>query len=215
MTRKLAVITAVLVLQAGVVIGLDGVAGAVPPPLVGTVTCSSFVGTGTLSPSLTVGGGAGGIKITFKGKATGCVGVSTRLLAPVTVSKGTVTGSGYFTGTAASKCANFQGLAPLLVNVGNIKMKVKWKLTNNAAVLPSKVVYSATPAPDYSNLAVPFIMPLNLGLVPPLGGGVTATAVGGSYAASLVQNTLMNITAPAADCPVASPFAFATGSLAF
>jgi hypothetical protein len=215
MTRKLGIVAAVVVLQAGVVVGLGGEAWAVPPPLVGTVTCSAFVGTGTLHPKLTVAGGPGGIKITFKGTATGCVGVSTRLLAPVTVSSGTVTGSGYFTGITASKCANFQGLAPPLVTVGNIKMKVRWTLTNGAAVQKSKVVYSASPAPDYSNLAVPLNMPLNLGRVPPLGGGKTTTVVGGSYAGSVVQNTLMNIAAGVVPCPVGPLFAFATGTLAF
>ena len=168
--------------------------------------CSHFVGTGTLSPKLTAVG-TSGIKITFTGTATGCVGLNKRnnLGPAVTIVKGTVKGSGYFTGALAAKCANFEGAAPL-DKVGRITMSVVWTVVG-PAVQPSAVTYNAG---IYHDPLVPLAMDLQIGR--PL----TPTVVGpGSFAGSLIQHMIMKITTVAAHCPVGPAFVFPAGVLRF
>jgi hypothetical protein len=211
MIRRLAVVSAFVVLQAGVLFGVSGEASAAPV-LVGHVTCSIFKGTGKFSPGLTTAGSAGGVKITAKGKFAGCTGGSITISSVThTVTGGSATiNDWYFTGTTASKCADFQGAVPV-DKVGLIKMTVKWTLTPPLVVAPSHVKYSAG---TYSAVTPPFgPMALDLGAAatPP-----STTSITGSYAAdALTQNTLMNIPTPPAGCPVGPAFTWPSGGMAF
>jgi hypothetical protein len=211
MIRRLAVVSAFVVLQAGFLFGVSGDASA-SPVLVGHVSCSTFTGAGKFSPGLTTAGSAGGVKITVKGKIFGCTGGSITIGSTTyTVTGGSATiNDWYFTGTTGSKCANFQGAVPL-DKVGLIKMKVKWTLSPPLVVAPSHVKYSAG---TYSAVTPAFgPMALDLGSLatPP-----STTSITGSYAADfLTQNTLMNIPTPPAGCPVGPAFAFPTGAMAF
>jgi hypothetical protein len=209
MFRKIACIAAVLSLQAGIVIALGGVADAGPVPLIGNVLCSSFVGHGKFNPGLTSSGSPGGVKITFSGKLTGCAG-SPKLPtgAPVTIKKGIVTAGsgGFFTGATASKCGLFEGAAPADA-VGTITMTVKWKTVPAMSVAPSVVTYNPGPytAPTSATLN------LEMGVVPG-----TPTTVTGSFAGSVVQDTMMDIPVPAsAPCPVGPAFHFNLGKAQF
>lgn len=212
MLRKLALWTSPAVLAAGLVIGMGGTASAMPLPLTGHVTCSTFIGKGKFGPGLTANGTSSVVKIAFKGKASACTGGSFVSTTGVvyTVTSAKVVGAGYFVGTPASSCGDFEGAVPL-DHVGVIKMKVAWKLTPPLSVAPSIVTYG--PTTSYSATTPPLgPMSLDLGVLatPP-----TATTVTGSYAGSTAQNTLMNIPTPPGGCPVGPPWAFATGSLAF
>jgi len=207
MFRKLAVVSAVVALEVGLVVGLSGVASAAPA-LSGNVSCASFVGTGTFGPGLTVAGSPGGVKITYKGTLSGCTGGSINYAGAIhTVTGGRVKGSGYFTGVTGSKCANFQGAIPV-DNVGKIKMKVNWTLSPPLVVAPSKVTYGV--GGPYKAPVAGVTMSLEMGAVP-----VTPTVVAGSYAGSIVQDTVMGITVPLAGCPVGPPFVFPVGTMTF
>jgi hypothetical protein len=85
MIRKLAGVSAFVVLQAGLVVGIGGTAEALPVLGPGHVSCSTFAGAGKINPKITPTGSAGGMKISFKGKAFGCTGYS------VTISSTTYT----------------------------------------------------------------------------------------------------------------------------
>jgi len=207
MFRKLATVLAVVVFEAGLVVALSGVASATPA-LTGNVSCSSFAGTGTFGPKLTVVGSAGGVKITYKGTLSACTGGSISIGGAIhTVTGGRVKGSGYFTGITGSKCANFQGAIPA-DSVGKIKMKVKWTLSPPLVVAPSNVTYGL--GGPYKAPVAGVTMSLEMGAVP-----VTPTVVTGSYGGSIVQDTVMGITVPLAGCPVGPPFAFPVGSMKF
>lgn len=206
--RKPAAVLAVVLVEVGLVVGLSGVAGATPA-LSGHVTCSSFVGKGTFGPKLTLAGSPGAVKITFKGKLSGCTGGSIHYAGAIhTVTGGKVSGSGFFNGAAASKCANFQGVVPI-DTVGTIKMKVMWKLSPPLAVAPSNVTYGSAPG-TYSAPVAGVTMSLQLGAVPG-----TQTTVAGSYAGSAVQDTVMGVTVPVTGCPVGPAFIFPTGTMMF
>ncbi len=112
----------------------------------------------------------------------------------------------YFTGTTASKCSNFEGAAPL-DSVGKIKMTVKWTLSPPVTVAPSHVTYNTGP---YKAPVTATTMALELGAVP-----LTPTTVTGSFAGSVVQDTLLNITVPTTGCPVGPVFSFPSGTLKF
>lgn len=210
MLRKLAVVTASIALGAGLVVGVGGTSGAVPPPppLTGHVTCS-FTGNGKIHPKLTTAGSPGGVKITFKGKAFGCTGGSISAGGAVhTVTAGVVKGSGYISGVTGSKCANFEGAAPV-DTMGTIKMTVKWILSPAITVALSHVTYGL--GGPYSAPVAGTTMSLTLGN-PTVG---VVYGVTGSYAGSLIQSTVMHVTVPLAGCPVGVPFNFPTGTLAF
>ena len=112
----------------------------------------------------------------------------------------------YFTGTSGSKCSNFEGAAPADA-VGKIKMTVQWNLSPPATVAPSHVTYTAGP---YTAPVTGTTMALELGAVP-----LTPTAVTGSFAGSLVQDTLLDVTVPTTGCPVGPTFSIPTGTLKF
>ncbi|HXQ61106.1 MAG TPA: hypothetical protein VN796_02160 [Acidimicrobiales bacterium] len=207
MSRKLATVIAIVVCQVGFIVGVSGVAAAAPA-LSGNVTCSSFVGTGTFGPKLTLVGSPGGVKITYKGTLSACTGGSINFGGAIhTVTGGRVKASGYFTGVTGSKCANFQGAIPA-DSVGKIKMKVTWTLSPPLAVVPSKVTYGL--GGPYKAPVAGVTMSLEMGAVP-----VTPTVVAGSYAGSIVQDTVMGITVPLAGCPVGPPFVFPVGTMTF
>jgi len=206
MTRKVAIVTAAILVQAGVIIGVGGTAWAVSP-LTGTTNCANFFGTGTFTPKLSATGHGTTVKITFRGTVNGCVGpVQINGAGPlVTIVKGYVTGSGLFEhGATAPKCTSFEGLVPI-DKVDKITMAVRWVLSGGPAVANSNVTYSFGP---YRAPVGGGKMHLDLGAPP-----FTPTAVAGSFAGSLVQNTLMKIvTAP---CPVGPAFAFPAGTMRF
>jgi hypothetical protein len=206
MMRTLAVVSAFVVLQAGLVVGIGGTAEAVTILGPGHVNCSTFTGAGKINPKITPAGSNGGMKISFKGKAFGCTGYSITIGGTTyTVVSASVKGSGYFSGTTGSKCSNFEGAVPV-DTVGSIKMTVKWHMSPSLAVAPSRVkytgTYSATPAAD-----------LDLGAA---ATPATTTAVTGSFPLDgPTQNTLMDITAAACPTTIGPPFTFPTGTLSF
>ena len=208
MFRRFAFVAAFVALQAGLIVGISGVADAAPA-LTGHVHCS-LVGSGKFNPGLTATGSAGGVKISVTAKVIQCTGATITLGSPPvvhTVTSGILTiNDWYFTGTSGSKCSNFEGASPADA-VGKIKMKVKWTLSPPVTVAPSHVTYTAGP---YTAPVTGTTMGLELGAVP-----ATPTAVTGSFAGSLVQDTLMNLTVPAGGCPVGPIFSFPTGSLKF
>jgi hypothetical protein len=129
-----------------------GVAWAAPVAT-GTATCPIISGSGTLHPGLTAAGSPGGVKITFKATlgpvpVAGCS--STAVLAtglPVSITGGTLKGSGSFNGPpgilpiSGNSCASFDG--PDILST--IKAKVHWNAA--PAIAPSKVTYTGgTPA---------------------------------------------------------------------
>jgi len=75
------------------------------------------------------------------------------------------------------------------------------------AVANSNVVYSAGPYSDALGLLK---MSLDLGATP-----LTPTVVTGSFAGSLVQNTITRITTNAGHCAVGPAFVFPRGSMKF
>jgi hypothetical protein len=206
MFRKFALMAAFLGLQAGLLFGISGVASA-SPHLSGNVTCSTS-GGGTLNPGLTSTGSGSGVKITYTGKVFGCAGGSITIGSVVhTVVSGIMkVNDWYFTGTAANSCSSFEGSSPVDA-VGKIKMTVKWTLSPPLTVAPSKVTYHAG---AYAAPVTGTTMALELGAVPG-----TPKTVTGSYAGSLVQDTLMNVTVPAGGCPVGPSFSFPTGTVKF
>jgi hypothetical protein len=120
-----------------------GVAWAAPVAT-GTAICPVQSGSGTLSPGLTDAGGPGGVKINFTAKLgptplAGCSGSAMIPGALVTITGGTLTGSGFFNGPAGSttgnSCVNFDGPDVL----GMITAKVVWSAS--IPIAPSKVIY--------------------------------------------------------------------------
>ena len=210
MVRKAALVAVAVFIQAGIVVGVSGTAWAVPPRLIGTTNCAVFKGTGNFGPKLTVAGTSPTVKISFTGTLAGCVGVNKRngVGAPVTITGGTVTGSGYFTGTNASKCANFEGPPPAAGptdRVGRITMTVNWAVVG-PAVQASNVTYGVG---IYHDPTLPLAMWLELGR--PL----EPAPVVGSFFTSVIQHTIMKITTNLAHCSVGSAFAFPAGIMRF
>ena len=130
----------------GLLVGVSsGFAGARLPALptaTGKAICKIASGSGTVSPGLTVGGSAGGVKINFSATMVvgGSCGGAVTSPSGVTVLGGTLTGSGYYnpvpsTGNGSS-CANFASSDI----VGKIKVKINWSVTG-PAIAPTKVVY--------------------------------------------------------------------------
>jgi hypothetical protein len=205
MLRRIAVVSAFVLLPAGMVFGISGAASA-NPVLTGHVGCTGLSGGGTFHPKLTAAGSAGGVKFSATAKVYGCSGAS------ITIGTTTYTVTGgvmkindwYF--NPHNSCAAFEGVLPVDV-VGKIKMSVKWTLSPPLAVTPSHVLYSTG---AYSAPVVGTTMALQLGF--PV---ATPTAVTGSFAGSLIQDTLMNITVPTGGCPVGTNFTFPNGKIIF
>jgi hypothetical protein len=206
MIRRLAFVSAFVVLQAGLVFGISGTSEASTILGPGHVSCSTFTGSGKLSPKVTPAGSIGGMKITYKGKAFGCTGYSLVISGTTyTVVGASVKGSGYFSGAAASKCSSFEGSIPV-DTVGTIKMTVKWIMSPSLAVAPSNVKYTGT----YSAFTP---VDLNLGA---LATFATTTTIAGSFPLdSLTQNTDMNIAGLTCPTTIGPSFTFPTGTLAF
>jgi hypothetical protein len=136
-----------------VTLAAPGVAWAAPVAT-GTATCPIVSGSGTLHPGLTLAGSSGKVKIKFKATlgpvpVAGCSSTAVRPTGlPVTITGGTLKGSGVLDAPPASvaaptanSCANFDG--PDVV--GTIKAKVHWNAA--PAIAPSKVTYTGgTPA---------------------------------------------------------------------
>ena len=104
------------------------------PTATGKAICKIASGSGTVSPGLTVGGSAGGVKINFSATMVvgGSCGGAVTSPSGVTVLGGTLTGSGYYnpvpsTGNGSS-CANFASSDI----VGKIKVKINWSVTGPA-----------------------------------------------------------------------------------
>jgi hypothetical protein len=205
MLRRLAVVSAVLLLPAGIVFGISTAASA-NPVLTGHVTCTGLSGGGTFHPKLTAAGTPGGVKFSATAKVFGCSGASITIgTTTYTVTTGVMTIDDWYFNPHNS-CGAFEGVAPI-DSVGKIKMKVKWGLTPPLAVTPSHVVYGTGP---YSAPVAGTTMALQLGV--PV---ATPTAVTGSFAGSAIQDTKMNITVPVGGCPVGTNFNFPTGSMVF
>jgi len=210
MVRKAALVAVAVFIQAGILAGVSGPAWAVPPRLEGTTSCSVFKGTGNFGPKLTATGTGSAVKISFTGTLSGCAGLNRRngIGPAVTITGGTVTGSGYFTGVNAPKCANFEGPPPASGPtdlVGSITVTVNWAVVG-PAVQPSKVTYGAG---VYHDPTVPLAMWLELGR--PLG----PAAVVGSFFTSVIQRSILKITTNAAHCAVGSAFTFPAGTMRF
>src|ERR1039458_5707459 len=114
MFRRFAFVAAFVALQAGLIVGISGVADAAPA-LTGHVHCS-LAGSGKFNPGLTATGSAGGVKISVTAKVIQCTGATITLGSPPvvhTVTSGILTiNDWYFTGTSGSKCSNFEGASP-------------------------------------------------------------------------------------------------------
>lgn len=221
MLRKLLLVLVPVLATGGIVIGLSGTAEAVTTltgPPTGSVTCSNFIGGGKVDPKLTATGistPAAGVKINFKGVASTCSGPSDSVTiggTTYTVVGAKVTASGYFvppnSTTVTNKCSNFEGAAPTDL-VGAITMTVKWKMSPALAVTPSVVKYTTGP---YTDPTAATSMNLEVGATP-----LTPYSITGSYAASVVQDTVMDIPTVLTNCPVGKPFVFGppSSSLAF
>ena len=218
--RKTMLMVAALVVPASVVGGAAQPAQAGPPPLVGTTTCApTFTGAGAFSSKITATGGGTALKIRFRGSVPvgACAGPVSVAGVPQVIVRAYAIGAGQFVyqhGAGVSRCANFETLAPKDVVYNKITMTVTWALASGLVVAPSTVTYNGTGAlanGKYSAALVGATMHLDLGT--PL----THTAVAGSFAGSLVQNTVMVIAAPPpfVNCPVGPAFVFGAGSLRF
>lgn len=106
-TRRLSAILAIIVLEAGLVVGLSGVAYA-QTALAGTVTCSPFSGSGHFNHSITTTGTASSMRIHYTGTLSGCVGT----FGVYSITSGTVTATGHFIGSDVNRCSNFEGPYP-------------------------------------------------------------------------------------------------------
>jgi hypothetical protein len=221
--RKVAVVLTVVVVQAGLLVGLSGVAWALPP-LSGTVTCNPFAGAGHFNHQIRSNGTASGLTIHYTGTLSGCNGT----FGTYHVTGGTVTASGTFThsGGDVNKCANFEGSYPASDPndmIGTIHVRVHWTTSPTHAWAPSRVTYKGSFADLlYPNLNQPHPGPpytaLDIVIQPPLNGGSTVTTVTGSYAGTgAVTNMLMVVpaTSAATGCPIGPAFTFNSLAMAF
>jgi hypothetical protein len=168
------------------------------PVAVGTASCPIVSGSGTLSPGLTASGTAGSVKIKFKATlgpvpVAGCSSSATIAGASVTVTGGTLKGSGIFngpaTGAPANTCAEFDG--PDLL--GTIKAKVHW--SSSPAIAPSKVTYTGGgPAVSGS--------PTDTISLPATG---TTTVKAGSFSSPALPDSMKLVTNIPSVCGAVSP----------
>ncbi len=222
MFRKGAAIMAVVVVEAGFLVGLGGVAWA--SPLSGTVTCNPLAGTGHFNHQIATNGTASGLTMHFTGTLSGCNGT----FGTYHVVGGSVTASGNFTriGGHVNKCSNFEGPYPASVPtdiIGTIHVRVHWTTSPAHSWTPSHVTYKGSfqsllypnlnqvsPGPPYTAL--------NFVLSPPSNGGVTMTSVTGSYAGiGAVTNMFIGVPATSAltGCPIGPAFTFNGVAMAF
>jgi hypothetical protein len=146
MMRRLLMTATAVIIPIGLLIAVDqGTAGAkMAVKATGIANCRISSGTGTLSPGLTPAGHAGGVKISFKAVlAQPCPNSSVTKPAGVTVTGGTVSGTGFYKAMAggASSCANFDG--PDVV--GKITVTVAWA-TAGPPIADTRIVYKNNPA---------------------------------------------------------------------
>jgi hypothetical protein len=146
MLRRLVIAACVLIVPMGLLIAVgQGTAVAkMPTKAKGIANCRISSGTGTLSPGLTPLGSPGGVKINFTAALDNpCPNSSVTKPKGVTVTGGTVTGTGFYNSIAggASSCTNFDG--PDVV--GTITVTVKWT-TIGPPIANTKVVYKNNPA---------------------------------------------------------------------
>jgi hypothetical protein len=222
-TRRLSAILAIIVLEAGLVVGLSGVAYA-QTALAGTVTCSPFSGSGHFNHSITTTGTASSMRIHYTGTLSGCVGT----FGVYSITSGTVTATGHFIGSDVNRCSNFEGPYPSGLpadTISAIHVTVHWTTSPAHAWAPSHITYSGAfesllepnqnqihPGPPYTGLG--------LFVYPPINGGVTTTTVTGSYAAVGDGGvTSMGINVPLASqttgCPIGPAFTFSGLAMAF
>jgi hypothetical protein len=114
MLRRLVIAACVLIVPMGLLIAVgQGTAAAkMPTKAKGIANCRISSGTGTLSPGLTPLGSPGGVKINFTAALDNpCPNSSVTKPKGVTVTGGTVTGTGFYNSIAggASSCTNFDG----------------------------------------------------------------------------------------------------------
>ncbi len=223
MVRKVAVVLAVVVVEAGLLVGLSGVAWA-GPLLAGTVTCNPFSGAGHFNHQITANGTAAGLTIHYTGTLSGCNGT----FGSYHVTGGTVQASGHFIhgGGDVNKCTNFEGTYPASApadTIGTIHVTVHWTTSPVHAWAPSHVTYKGsfadllypnlnqtTPGPPYTAL--------DIVMQPPLNGGSTLTTVTGSYAGTgAVTNMFMVVpaTSAATGCPIGPAFTINGVGMAF
>jgi len=179
---------------------VPSVAGASVPAM-GTVTCPVVSGSGHLNPGLTAAGTSGSVKIAFtailgSSPVAGCSGSAMLPTgAPVTITGGILTGTGYYSAPAvtanADSCANFDGPD----NVGTISIKVKWAA--KPAIAPSKVQYKLG-SPTVSGASTDTIS---------LPSAATLVSKHGSFATPALPNSVKLVTNIPSTCPATSaPF---------
>lgn len=209
--RKVPAILAVVVVQAGLLVGLSGVAWALPP-LSGTVTCNPFAGSGHFNHQIKSTGTASGLMIHYTGTLSGCNGT----FGSYHVTSGTVTASGHFThgGGDVNKCSNFIGPYPASDPsdaIGVIHVTVHWTTSPAHAWAPSHITYHGN-FEDVLDSGPPYTL-LDMFFAPALNGGTTATTVTGSYAGSgAVTNMQIDVpaTSAATGCPIGPSFTFSS-----
>lgn len=198
MARRLVLATTALIIPIGLLIAVDqgeAVAKAAAKAT-GIANCRISSGTGTVSPGLTPAGSAGGVKINFKAVlATPCPNSAVKTPKGVTVTGGTVTGSGFYKAIAsgASSCANFDG--PDVV--GRITVTVAWT-TTGPPIAKTTIVYKNNPATASGSPTDTITL-----LAPP--GTATKS---GSFTAPATDNTTQIATDLPA--PVCGPGPFST-----
>jgi hypothetical protein len=219
--RRFSAILAVIVLEAGLVIGLSSVANALAP-LAGTVTCNPLAGSGHFSHKIKANGTASSMHIAYSGALSGCVGT----FGSYSVTGGSVTASGSFTGTDVNKCSNFEGPYPSGLSadsIDTIHVTVHWTSSPAHTWAPSHVTYTGqfesllypnlnqvSPGPPFTGL--------DLFVVPPNNGGVTTTTVTGSYAGTgAATNMMINVpsSSQTTGCPIGPDFTFNSVAMAF
>ena len=158
-------------------------AGAAPATAVsaasGKVTCPVASGSGFFNPPLTHHGSPGGLKIHFHGKLlNSCTSAVTSPPGDKVVG-GTFTGDGYYTGSNASSCANFDG--PDVV--GQITVTITWK-TTGTPIPPTTIVYQNNPN---TNSGLIVLMTLN---APPGAATKAGSFSGGGPVLTLLQTNV-------------------------
>jgi hypothetical protein len=144
MWRKSILVGASIVVPAGVFLALTPGIASANPVATGSASCTSVIGSGTVSPGISLAGSPGGVNITFTAKLDACANSSVTSPAADVITSGLATGSGNFTTTATngSKCAKFDSIA---TSVGVIKVKIHWNATT--AIANTKIKYTGNPAP--------------------------------------------------------------------
>jgi hypothetical protein len=164
----------------------------------GLVTCPIKNGTGILSPGLTSAGtGAGTVKINFHGAF-----ITNKCTSAVTqppgdkVKGGTFTGGGWYTGSSADSCANFDGADV----VGQITVTITWQ-TTGVLIAPTTIVYKSNPGTVSNPGSSPFD---TIALNAPPG---TAAKSGSFNSATTPRLTQLDTNLVGPTCPSGPPLA--------